>query len=316
MLVCLRLMDTGHCREDNLQKKSVYWALFGALAVAMAAIQFIPSEPVVIPAQLPEPERAAHRLLEFEGIDNFRDLGGYTTAAGTSVKWGSLYRSANLSEASRADQQTLLTMGLDTLVDLRSTAEQEAEPNQLPNDLPFKVVEIPVLDGGAQGLADEITARIDDGSIAEFDAEGFMISANRQFADDFTPQYAQFLQVILAAQGQPVLWHCTAGKDRAGFAAAILLRILGVPENRVLDDYALSKQYTLEARSRELTLLRWFKGEAAADKVATLLGVEKPWLQAAFDEIDIRWGDFDNYVAEGLKLSAQDVASLRAQLLE
>lgn len=299
-----------------MQKRTVYWTLFGAFAVAMAAIQFIPSQPVLIPAQLAEAERADHRLLNFEGVDNFRDLGGYPAAAGKSVKWGSLYRSANLSEASRADQQTLLRMGLDTLVDLRSTAEKEAEPNQLPEDLPFGVVEIPVLDGGAQGLADEITARIDDETLADFDAEGFMLAANRRFADEFTPQYAQFMRTVLEAQGRPVLWHCTAGKDRAGFAAAILLRVLGVPEEIVLDDYALSKQYTLDARGRDLMLLKLFKGEEVADKVTILLGVEKPWLQAAFDEIDRRWGSFDDYVTAGLQLSPEEVSTLRRQLLE
>ncbi|WP_165787032.1 tyrosine-protein phosphatase [Pseudohalioglobus lutimaris] len=299
-----------------MHKKAVYWALFGVCAVAMTAIQFIPSTPVLVPVQLPEGQRAENRLVNFEGIDNFRDLGGYPTAAGETVKWGSLYRSANLSEASRSDQQALLDMELDTLIDLRSSAEKEAEPNQLPDDLPFKVIEIPVLDGGAMGLADEITARIDDGSLAEFDAEEFMLSANRQFADDFTPQFAEFIQAVLQAQGRAVVWHCTAGKDRAGFAAAILLRILGVPQEVVMDDYALSKQYSLDAHSRDLLLLKLFKGEEVADKVAVLLGVEKPWLQAAFDQIDRRWGSFDQYVEAGLQLTQEDITKLRAQLLE
>ena len=143
-----------------------------------------------------------------------------------------------------------------------------------------------------------------------------MLAANRQFADEFTPQFAQFMRTVLEAQGRPVLWHCTAGKDRAGYAAAILLRVLGVPEQVVLDDYALSKQYTLDARSRDLMLLRLFKGQAVADKVAILLGVERPWLQAAFDEIDRRWGSFDQYIAAGLQLSPEEVSTLRRQLLE
>ena len=73
-----------------MQKRTVYWTLFGAFAVAMAALQFIPSQPVLIPAQLAEAERANHRLLNFEGVDNFRDLGGYPAEAGKAVKWGSL----------------------------------------------------------------------------------------------------------------------------------------------------------------------------------------------------------------------------------
>ena len=105
MLVGQRLMHAGLRWEKILNKKAVYWTLFGLFALAMAAIQFIPSAPLVVPAQLAAQDRESHRLLNFEGIHNFRDLGGHPGAAGKSVRWGSLYRSANLSEASRADQQ-------------------------------------------------------------------------------------------------------------------------------------------------------------------------------------------------------------------
>ncbi len=316
MLVTTRLKHDLLQLEVILNKKAVYWALFVLVVTAMALIQFIPSAPVNIPAQLPPEQRAANRLLAFEGIHNFRDLGGYRAADGKQVKWGSLYRSANLSEASRADLQVLANMDLHALVDLRSQAERTEEPDRLPQPTDFKVVEIPVLDGGAEGLADEITARIEDGTIDAFDAEGFMLAANRQFADEFTPQFAEFMQVVLQARGEPVLWHCTAGKDRAGFAAAILLRVLGLPQELVLQDYVLSRDYSLQSHQRELMLLKLFKGDAVAEKVTTLLGVEKAWLQAAFDEIDALWGDFDNYVSAGLQLSAADVAALRAHLLE
>lgn len=315
MLVCYRLIHGYLAGEFILQKRTVYWTLFGALAAVMMAVQFIPSKPVLVPRELPAGQRDAHRVLHFEGIHNFRDLGGYPAAGGATVKWGSLYRSANLSEASRADQQALDTLELHALVDLRSATEREAQPNQVSEKPSFEIVEIPVLDGGAQGLADEITRRIEDGTLADFDAEAFMLNANRQFADEFTPQFAEFMQVILRAGGEPVLWHCTAGKDRAGFAAAVLLRILGVPENVVLEDYALSRQYSMQAHSMDLMMLKLFKGEEVRDKVAVLLGVEKRWLQAAFDTIEQRWGSFDAYVESGLKLDAKDVAMLRQHLL-
>ncbi len=302
--------------ERNLNKKAVYWTLFGVFVLAMASVQFIPSPPLQIPVEMPAAQRDAHRLINFEGIDNFRDLGGYPAAGGKTVKWGTLYRSGSLSEASRADQQGLLKLGLHTLIDLRSAEEKEAEPNQLPATPPFRVVEIPVLDGGAQGLADEITSRIDDGTLATFDANAFMIAANRQFANEFTPQFRQFVQALQQAEGQPVLWHCTAGKDRTGFAAAILLRILGVSQEQVLADYALSKESALDAHRRELTMLRLFKGEDVAAKVGVLLGAERPWLLAAFEEIDQRWGDFDKYLQDGLQLGPEDIANLRQTLLE
>jgi protein-tyrosine phosphatase len=143
-----------------------------------------------------------------------------------------------------------------------------------------------------------------------------MQQANRQFADEFTPQFRQFIHTVLDADGAPVLWHCTAGKDRTGFAAAILLRILGVPQDTVIRDYMASKQPALDARSKQLLMLRLFKGEDTADKIAVLLGVEKDWLEAGFEEIDATWGSFDNYVTNGLQLSAADIQRLRDNLLE
>ena len=299
-----------------MNKRLLLWTALGALALLITVIQFIPSAPVVFPAQLPVAERPAHRLVNFEGIDNFRDLGGYQTEDGQRVKWGVLYRSATFAEASRGDQQVLGAMGLDTLIDFRSEAEKEEEPNQLPHPAPFDIVEIPTLDGGDNSVGAEIMARIESGDFADFDPDAFMIYANRQFAKTFAPQYREFMQVLVNAAGEPVVWHCSAGKDRTGFAAAIVLRTLGVPMQDILQDYMLSKEYSLEAREKELTMLRLFKGDDAADKLTVLLGVEKRWLEAAFDEIDHSWGNFDNYLSQGLGLNKVDIQRLRDTLLE
>lgn len=299
-----------------MNKRLLLWTALGALALLITVIQFIPSAPVVIPAQLPAAERPAHRLVNFEGIDNFRDLGGYQTEDGHRVKWGALYRSATFAEASRGDQQVLVAMGLDSLIDFRSQAEKEEEPNQLPEQVPFDIVEIPTLDGGDNSVSEEIMARIESGDFAGFDPDAFMITANRQFAKTFAPQYREFMQVVVNAAGAPVVWHCSAGKDRTGFAAAIVLRTLGVPMKEILQDYMLSKEYSLAAREKELTMLRLFKGDEVADKLTVLLGVEESWLEAAFEEVDQSWGNFDNYLSQGLGLTQADIQQLRDTLLE
>ncbi|MAT94654.1 MAG: tyrosine protein phosphatase [Halioglobus sp.] len=297
-------------------KKALAWSAVASLLVVFAAIQFVPSPPLQVPAQLPAPERAAHRLLNFEGIHNFRDLGGYPAADGRRVRWGVLYRSGTLAHATRQDLEGLAGLGLRTLVDFRSAQEKVEEPNRLPDPLPFEVVDIPTLDDANQALVGEIFARIESGDFDGFDPGATMISANRQFATEFTPQFRQFLQQVLAAQGAPVAWHCSAGKDRTGWAAAVLLRILGVPEDVVMRDYLASAAPSIESRSNQLRLLRLFKGDQAADKLAVLMGVEAPWLQAGFDEVQRSWGGFDAYVRDGLGLSEADVTRLRATLLQ
>lgn len=288
---------------------------FAVLLLGFILIQFVPSEPVVIPTQLPEGERADHRVLGFEGIANFRDLGGYPTEDGRTVRWGKLYRSGTFAHASRSDLGFLTQLQLDALIDFRSAAEKEEEPNHLPDPANFEVVEIPMLDDGNNAMIGEVMDRLESGDFGDFEPNVFMERANRQLASTFTPQFREFIHRVKRAGGEPVVWHCSAGKDRTGFASAILLRVLGVSQDIVMADYMASKSHALEARSRELLMIRLFAGEEARDKMTVMMGVEESWLQAAFDTIDTEWGSFENYLHEGLALTPQDIESLRATLL-
>jgi protein-tyrosine phosphatase len=117
-----------------MSKRKLFWSVFTAALLGVAAIQFVPAPALVIPAELPAPQREAHRLLNFEGISNFRDLGGYATADGQQVKWGVLYRAATLAESSKGDLLGLEQLKLAALIDFRSTAEKEEEPNHLKSD--------------------------------------------------------------------------------------------------------------------------------------------------------------------------------------
>lgn len=307
---------SNHRRGSILNIKKLLGASLAVAAVAVAVIQFIPAPPLLIPAELPLEQRADHRLLNFEGIANFRDLGGYTTGDGKSVKWGKLYRSGTFADASRADLSGLTELDLATFIDFRSTAEKAEEPNRLPQPPGFTVVEIPVLDDGNKALVGEIMARVESGNFDGFDPNQAMLTANRQFASEFTPQFKEFVHTVLEADGAPVLWHCSAGKDRTGFAAAILLRILGVPQETVMRDYMASRSPALESRRGQLRMLELFKGEEAARKLEVLMGVEEAWLRAAFAQIDTSWGTFDNYAENGLQLSAVDIQQLQNKLLE
>ncbi len=297
-------------------KRRLFWAAFTVLALVFAVIQFVPSPPVVIPATLPAVEREQHRLLNFEGIHNFRDLGGYATSDGRRVRWGRLYRSGTLHGATDADLRALQQLRLAYLIDFRSDAEKTEEPHRLPDAPRFTLVEIPIMDEGNRALVSEVMERVQSGDFSGFDPDAFMLTANRQFASQFTPQFSRFLHRVLSAQGAPVAWNCSAGKDRTGFAAAILLKILGVPDDRVMADYLASNGTSLAARRTQLKMLRLFKGDEAADKLGRMLGVDGDWLAAAFEEIDAHWGSFERYVRVGLQLTPADVVRLRDTLLE
>jgi len=272
-------------------------------------------KPIVFPKDTSLAEREKNRRIAFSGAHNFRDLGGYATTDGKTVRWGVLYRSDSLHSLTNADLKHLIELGLYRVIDFRADFERESEPDRLPANSNLQVVELPIFDDNSQ-LGQELRQRIMDGNLDGIDAEALLTDANIQFATSFTPQYIAFVQEVLEAEGRPVLFHCTAGKDRTGFAAAILLRILGVPQDVVMQDYMLSKSYALEARSRDIFILRLTRGEAAAKIVEGLSGVEMVYLQAAFDALEAEYGSFDAYVRQGLGLRDADITALRAALLE
>jgi protein-tyrosine phosphatase len=284
----------------------------GLLAALARALRTTP-----LPRSLPPTRRTPGTRIPFDGPGNLRDLGGYRTADGRTVRWGVLYRSDHLGKLSARDLRLLRQLELVTLIDFRSSAEKTESPNRLPRGHAIRVVELPLFDDEASNaMGGTLRARIARGDLADIDAAALLIEANKRLVTEFTPAYRQFIAEVLAAHGKPVLFHCTAGKDRTGFAAAIVLRLLGVPEEAIVADYMRSKAYSLAARRRDLLLLRLLKGRAITGMVRGLLGVEAAYLQAAFDAIDRTYGSFEAYTRDGLGLDPAMLARLREVLLE
>ncbi|MBX0326439.1 tyrosine-protein phosphatase [Oscillochloris sp. ZM17-4] len=273
------------------------------------------------PAPLPRYQlpgrRQLGRRIPFDGARNLRDLGGYPAAGGRAVRWGALYRSDHLGRLSARDLRWLRALELAVVVDFRSSAERAESPNRLPGGHGIREIALPIFDNDAGAITGSaFKARILRGDVADIDAATMLITAYESFATTFTPVYRQFVAEVVAARGSPLLFHCTSGKDRTGFAAAILLRLLGVPEEVILADYLRSKTYSLAAHRRDLLLLRLLQGPAIGSLVRTLLGVEEGYIQAAFAAIDGAYGSFDAYARDGLGLREADIAGLRDSLLE
>jgi protein-tyrosine phosphatase len=256
-----------------------------------------------------------HRIIKFRGFSNFRDLGGYPAEGGNQVKWGALYRSGHLAKMKPIDLKRFKRLGIDTIIDFRSDPEREKDPNRLPDSLNLKTLSIPILDPSTSSWAEDLKTAIQNREYQDFDASEKMREWYQDLAVGHVGQYRQFIHGVLNAQGAPVLWHCTAGKDRTGIAAAILLRILGVRQDVVEEDYLLSAKYADQRRSL-IWLLRFSRGKEAAETVQTFFQVQKEWIKAAFQAIDDHWGDFENYSHEAIGLSESQIHQLRGQLLE
>jgi protein-tyrosine phosphatase len=257
-----------------------------------------------------QPHEENKRRLVFSGVKNFRDLGGYRASDGRVVVWGKLYRSDQLQKLTDADLKHLDALTLDRIIDFRAEHEKEDAPDRLPSNSDIRIIEIPILDSSTQIWRDSRDQFIRD-NLRSIDAVKFMVETNIELATHFTPQMRQFIHELFSANGRPILFHCVAGKDRTGYAAAILLRILGIPLDVVMDDYLLSNQYYLSTHSWRLLMLRFMKGKRFSDTVKGFLEVRPAYLSAAFEVIDHEYGFFERYTRNGLGLTERDVQFLK-----
>ncbi|MEI7770126.1 MAG: tyrosine-protein phosphatase [Chloroflexales bacterium] len=273
--------------------------------------------PVPLPRHQPPRHRQPGRRIPFDGPRNLRDLGGYQTADGRTIRWGRLYRSDHLGRLSARDLRWLRALALTIVVDFRSSAEKAEAPNHRSVGQGIRVVELPIFENDDQAVTGRaVKERILRGDVAGMNADAMLIAAYQELATTFTPVYRQFVAEVRAAQGGPLLFHCTSGKDRTGIAAAIILRLLGVSEDVILADYLRSKTYSLASHRRDLLLVRLLQGPTITALVRTLLGVEAAYLQATFAAIERAYGSFAAYARDGLGLDAAAIAELRDTLLE
>ena len=261
------------------------------------------------------PEHVQRRHVVLDGAHNFRDIGGYATEDGHRVRWGLFYRSDDLSELSDADLDKLHELGIKLVCDFRSPAEKAEEPDRLPAQGPPEMLELPILDDSFSPAA--FREKITSGDLGDTDLRQMMIEGNRLFATRYAPRYAAMFERLTQPDRLPALVHCTAGKDRTGFAAAVLLRTLGVPEETVYEDFLLTNHYTAAQIDRMLWIIRLVSlFRTDPERVRPVLGVERAYLEAAFSEIQKQYGGFDAYRREALGLDDAETAAFRQLALE
>ena len=251
-----------------------------------------------------------HRLLPMDGSHNTRELGGYKTTDGKTIKWGKLFRSDKLSDISSADQEYLQNLGIKKIVDFRSEQEKAEDPNIIPTGI--KYVEMPIsVDGAMRSKIEAVLKGETDRRV-----ESFLIDANREFVTDYTDVYENFLRGLID-EDVPTLFHCTAGKDRAGFAAAITLIALGVSKADVINDYMKTNTFTkgrIEEILGQIELMSLY--QADVEILRPLLGVEQIYIETAFKTAEEKYGSLENFIRVGLNISDADIKKLRNKFLE
>jgi protein-tyrosine phosphatase len=234
---------------------------------------------------------AAERLVALEGTLNFRDLGGYRTDGGRT-RWGRVFRSDALHALTVEDVALVSQLGLRVVYDLRHQVERTKQPSILPADVRAEVLSI----GGDATEQKEITERILEGEIDGID-DAFMEDVYRQMVDRDVATFVRLLTGLTDPEGLPALFHCTAGKDRTGMTAMLLLGVLGVDEEVILDDYVLTNRYWTERRTSGLRP-RFEQAGIAIERFQSLFAAPRAAMAGVLASIHERHGTVERYLVE------------------
>ncbi len=251
----------------------------------------------------------AERHISLQGIRNFRDIGGYETADGRTVRWGTLYRSGKLSLATDEDLACISNLGIKRVFDLRTPSEDQLRLEENAIALGAQVNNLPMISDRILKIMKAVSLG-SPGEQHNINAEELVIELYRSFVTDANSHCNDLIQTISDPVNLPALFHCNMGKDRTGFVSAITLLALGVSKETVYNDFMLSCQYisvddeALLPASIDVALKR------------ALLKTRGEYLEGAFETIDKQFGSVDAYLHEGLGLNEQKIDNLRNTLLE
>lgn len=230
---------------------------------------------------------SADRSLHLTGAPNARDVGGYRTSDGRTVRTGIAFRTDQLTNLTPADVAELGRLGVREVDDLRTVYERALAPDRLP--------------AGARSNWYDMIGAAPLPELMSTLAGGTDLYRAFITAPGANQAVAAVLRDIVETgqnpEGGAVVFHCTAGKDRTGWVAAVLLTVLGVDRGTVTEDFLLSNHY---------------RNAAPGDGLA---GVQREWLDSAFDQVQVSYGSFDRYVSEGLGLTAAEIEALKDRML-
>ncbi|EST36548.1 tyrosine-protein phosphatase [Streptomyces roseochromogenus] len=260
------------------------------------------------------------RHIVLDGAVNVRDLGGYRTVTGREVRYGQVFRADALGKLTDADIAKLSTLHLHTVVDFRIPDEVRRDgADHLPDGL--TVTSRPVDDLGLSARILEVIGSKDPvrqrEMLGDGKAEQLMRSVYRAFVTDADDrrQFAETLRDIADHKRSPLLYHCTAGKDRTGWMSYLLLRAVGVPSETAEKDYLLSNGFRAETDRRTREGLKKAGLMEDPDLLIPLQEVREDYLAAALDQAEHDYGGLYGYLTQGLGLDTPTLAKLRAGLL-
>ena len=245
--------------------------------------------------------RSFNRAVPLHGASNFRDLGGYIGHAGQTVVWRKLFRSDHLGLLSGEDVAQINQLNVARVLDFRGAAERKSQVCAIPGARVHSLAIEPTVVQAIQALLDK------GNSIRPEMAVHLMQQTYRAFVHDNSARFAELFAHLLE-DDTPLVFHCTAGKDRTGFAAALVLRALGVSEAVVMQDYLLTNELF---RPPELV-----SSHAPVEVRNVIARVQTGFLDAAFEAVASSHGSVEQYLEKAIKLDSKQQQRLRSLYLQ
>ncbi len=246
------------------------------------------------------PANAPIRVLKLDGPTNFRDVGGYPTESGGQTRWGMIFRADAPARLTSADHTAIERLGLRVAYDLRTDYERDRSPSALPDSVRREALAI----GGdatytaARGAGPDLP-------------EDFLHRMYLAMADADAPIFGRLLTALSAGE-LPALIHCTAGKDRTGVAAALLLATLGVDDTTILDDYELS---AIHFTDRHITRILAGRGEIDPAQYRAFFGAPRSAMEGLLAALREGHGSVEQYLVEAANVTPEALDRLRATLV-
>ncbi|WP_455638225.1 tyrosine-protein phosphatase [Parabacteroides sp.] len=248
----------------------------------------------------------AEKILPVNGY-NFRDLGGIKNKDGKYVRWGRLFRTDEMYKLTPEDLSYLASTGLKTIVDFRTDTEKEGgfggmmpasydkRPSTVQDSIDLKI-------NAGNIFSDEILNSIRNGATAE-ELKPVMVNSYIEMVtvDDYVAKYKEFFKLLQDESYLPLSFHCSAGKDRTGVAAMLILSALDVDKATIMKDYMLSAELVKDKYKAYVGMI---------PAIAPLVTVKEEYLNAAYDEIDKKYGSMTKFLTETLGVDIQKMKEL------
>jgi protein-tyrosine phosphatase len=247
------------------------------------------------------------RVVSLQGGWNFRDLGGCETVDGGRVRRSLVFRSGGLHRLTADDLVTLDRLGLRVVYDLRLDEERDLAPSQVPAGIRCEFLPI----GGAAATMADLDDIVVHGPLIQV-PDDFLARVYVALVEASAPAFGSLLTRLAEPGGLPALFHCTAGKDRTGVAAALLLSVLGVDDEVILDDYELSAVHYTD---RKMETLRTTLTEADVEQYRSVFGAPRHAMRSLLTTLRERHGSVAGYLMHEAGVTPGVLRALRSHLV-